>query len=94
MEPNKIIGKPIGVFLKENNYSPETETIRAFLRFLKRKTQFRYEFIYNKQNPLLTVIPENAFNIYFAVFVEGEKEWSEINKIQPVLNQNELFPMQ
>ena len=94
MEPNTIIGKPVEEFLRENNFSADTETVRAFLKFLKRGTQFRYEFVYNKKDPLLTVLPENAFRIYYLAFIEGEKEWHNIAKNQTVLTQAELFPMQ
>ena len=94
MNPNKIFGKTVELLLKESDTSPDVGTVREFLKFLKQRTQFRYEFVVNKKNPLLTVIPENAFRIYYAAFLEGTEEWGIIDRYQPKLNQTMLFPMQ
>ena len=71
------------------------QVILEFIRHLKRNTQFKYEIEdIIKTQPSLTVIPENAFKIFFTSFIEGheERKAAEANKVH--LNQEILFSMQ
>ena len=70
------------------------DDIKAFLLHLIKSTQFRHEIKVNKKCPLNTVIPENAFTIFFLAFMDGQRarEREASQRIQ--LNQEALFPFQ
>lgn len=52
----------------------EDDLLYEFLTHIKRNTQFKHEILkINKKSPAKTVIPENAFTIFFKAFIEGHE---------------------